>query len=148
MRKRKIFFDQLSAHYAGEPGILYEICNEPNGDVTWEQISAYAKEVIPVIRKNAPDAVILVGTPNCCSHLEGPLSDPLPFENIMYSYHRYWIFPWTRLDGWPLQEIHGTGPADFVTEWGVSAGEQAYFEDEEESALADVELYPETADSF
>ena len=35
-----------------------------------------------------------------------------------------------------------------MTEWGVSAGEQAYFEDEEESALADVELYPETADSF
>ena len=93
IEEAKDFFDQLSAHYADEPGILYEICNEPNGDVTWEQISAYAEEVIPVIRKNAPDAVILVGTPNYCSHLDGPLSDPLPLKILCIPITGTWIFP-------------------------------------------------------
>lgn len=149
IEEAKDFFDQLSAHYADEPGILYEICNEPNGDVTWEQISAYAEEVIPVIRKNTPDAVILVGTPNYCSHLDGPLSDPLPFENIMYSYHRY-VDISVEEAGWagPFQKYTEQGLPVFVTEWGVSAGEQAYFEDEEESQPADAELYPETAEPF
>lgn len=90
-----------------------------------------------------------VGTPNYCSHLDGPLSDPLPFENIMYSYHRY-VDISVEEAGWagPFQKYTEQGLPVFVTEWGVSAGEQAYFEDEEESQPADAELYPETAEPF
>lgn len=43
--------------------MLYEICNEPNGNVTWnDNVKPYAETVIPVIRANT-NAIILVGSP-------------------------------------------------------------------------------------
>lgn len=84
------FFGELSAHYADEPGLLYEICNEPNGaDVTWDTIYEYATQVIPAIRENAPDAVIIVGTPEFSTNLYPAMLKPLPYENILYAYHYY-----------------------------------------------------------
>ena len=83
------FFDDLSEHYGSCPNILYEICNEPNGPCEWGHIKEYASRVIPVIRKNSPDAVIIVGTPEwsqCCHHA---LADPLEYDNIMYAFHFY-----------------------------------------------------------
>ena len=67
----------------------------------------------------------------------------------MYSYHRY-VDISVEEAGWagPFQKYTEQGLPVFVTEWGVSAGEQAYFEDEEESQPADAELYPETAEPF
>ena len=41
--------------------MIYEIANEPNG-VSWSTIKSYAEQVIPVIRANDPDAVVIVGT--------------------------------------------------------------------------------------
>ena len=58
------FFGQISSEYAQSPNVIYEICNEPNGETTWTQIREYAQKVIPVIRANDPDAVIVVGTPS------------------------------------------------------------------------------------
>ena len=46
----KKFFDCVSKKYACEEHVIYEICNEPNQDVTWEQVKAYADIIIPVIR--------------------------------------------------------------------------------------------------
>ncbi len=31
------FFDQVSRRYQDQPHLLYEICNEPNGNVSWEK---------------------------------------------------------------------------------------------------------------
>ena len=53
------FFDEMSAKYADYDNVIYEICNEPNGGTSWDQIKSYANEVIPVIKKNNPDAVIV-----------------------------------------------------------------------------------------
>ncbi|MEE0027548.1 MAG: glycoside hydrolase family 5 protein, partial [Atopobiaceae bacterium] len=59
----KSFFANVSKTFAKSTNVIYEICNEPNGSTTWSDIKRYAKKVIPVIRKNDPDAVIIVGTP-------------------------------------------------------------------------------------
>ena len=83
------FFDEISAAYGDCDHILYEICNEPNGSGTWEEIRAYAQEVIPVIRANDDDAVILVGTPVWSQEIDAAAQDPLDFENIMYTVHFY-----------------------------------------------------------
>lgn len=83
------FFQEISSHYGNHPGILYEICNEPNGDTSWDDVVSYANLVIPQIRANAPDAIILVGTPNYCTDFSGPLERPLSFSNIMYTMHCY-----------------------------------------------------------
>lgn len=85
----KEFFTWVSSSYGGYTNIIYEICNEPNGAGSWSEVKAYADEIIPVIRNNDPDAVILVGTPNWCQDIESALNDPLPYENIMYTMHFY-----------------------------------------------------------
>lgn len=84
------FFREMSETFQDCPNVLYEICNEPNGNVSWAEVRAYALEVIPAIRENAPDAVILVGTPNWCQSVDKAAEDPITeFENIMYSLHFY-----------------------------------------------------------
>ena len=49
----------------------------------------YAEEVIPIIRSNDKDAIILVGTPNWCQYLNDAADDPLTGDNIMYTLHFY-----------------------------------------------------------
>lgn len=86
----KAFFDEMSAEYAGEEHVLYEICNEPNGGTGWSQIKSYAEEVISVIRANDKDAVILVGTPNWSQFVDEAAADPITgYGNIMYTLHFY-----------------------------------------------------------
>lgn len=84
----KDFFTEMSERYGDYDNVIYEICNEPNG-TSWQDIKAYAEEMIPVIRENDADAVILVGTPNWCQYLGEAAEDPLTGENIMYTLHFY-----------------------------------------------------------
>lgn len=83
------FFNEMSALYKDNTNVIYEICNEPNGSATWNDIKDYANSVIPVIRNNDPDAVILVGTPFWSQEIDKALADPLNFNNIMYVLHFY-----------------------------------------------------------
>lgn len=57
------FFRSVSGALGDADNVIYEICNEPNGSTSWADIKAYAEAVIPIIRANDPDAVIVVGTP-------------------------------------------------------------------------------------
>ncbi len=83
------FFDKISALYGDKFNVIYEICNEPNSGTNWDQISQYANEVIPVIRKNAPNSVVIVGTPDWSKSLVPVMKRPLRYENIMYALHFY-----------------------------------------------------------
>lgn len=123
------FFDALSAKYANAPGVIYEICNEPNGDVTWDDIAEYAGMVIPTIRRNAPDALILVGTPQYSTDLMAAIRNPLPYENIMYSYHYYSNAQEEVFRGMLGHAIEQNLPV-FVTEWGVGSGDALSAQDE------------------
>ncbi len=85
----KAFFKEMSETYADNTNVIYEICNEPNGYATWESVKAYAEEIIPVIRANDPDAVIIVGTPTWSQDIDKAKADPLDEENILYALHFY-----------------------------------------------------------
>lgn len=86
----KSFFETVSKRYAKYPNVIYEICNEPNGGPSWSSnIKPYAEKIIPVIRKNAPNSVIIVGTPTWSQEIDKPLSDPLSYKNVMYAFHFY-----------------------------------------------------------
>lgn len=86
----KSFFETVSKRYAKYPNVIYEICNEPNGGASWSgNIKPYAEKIIPVIRKNAPNSVIIVGTPTWSQEIDKPLSDPLRYKNVMYAFHFY-----------------------------------------------------------
>ncbi len=83
----KKFFEEISKKYKDKPNVIYEICNEPNGNTSFEDINKYAKEVIPVIRKNSPKSLIIVGTPTWSQDVDRVVK--LDYENIMYALHFY-----------------------------------------------------------
>lgn len=87
----KDFFARMSAKFKDYPNVLYEICNEPNGaGVTWkDSIRPYAMELVPIIRANAPDSLILVGNSTWSQDVDASANDPLPFKNILYVLHFY-----------------------------------------------------------
>ena len=83
------FFREMSEAFADNDNVLYEICNEPNSGTSWDSIKSYAEEVIPVIRAQKPDAVILVGTPTWSQEIDKAAASPLTFDNVMYTLHFY-----------------------------------------------------------
>lgn len=112
------FFDEMSAMLADHENVIYEICNEPNGSTTWADVKAYAQAVIPVIRANDPDAVILVGTPEWCQRPDQAAADPLDEPNVMYTPHFYAA---THKDDLRqrLQDAVSGGLPVFVSEFGI-----------------------------
>ncbi len=118
----RAFFDDMSSRLADEPGVLYEICNEPNGETTWEDVKKYAEQIIPVIRKNAPHAVIIVGTPKYSTDLRSPFEKPLAFDNVMYALHAYTGHIDTDFESILSEYVRAKLPI-FVTEWGISDDE-------------------------
>ena len=86
----KDFWNIISAKYAEEEHVLYEICNEPNSGVSWDQILGYAQEVIPVIRSNDKNAVIIIGTPTWSQDVDAAAANPVTIsDNLMYALHFY-----------------------------------------------------------
>ncbi len=115
----KAFFDEMSKLYASNNNVIYEICNEPNGSTSWQDIKKYAEKVIPVIRANDKDAVIIVGTPNWSQYVDKAAADPIKGEkNIMYALHFYAA---THKDDLrrKLKSAYDNGLPIFVTEYGI-----------------------------
>lgn len=86
----KDFFEYISSKYSENHNVIYEICNEPNGGTSWTEIKSYAETIIPIIRKNDKDAIIIVGTPNWSQDVDVASADPITgYDNIMYAVHFY-----------------------------------------------------------
>ncbi len=119
MKESKIFFSEMSEKYKNIPNVIYEICNEPNGNVTWENdIKPYSEEIISVIRKNSKDSIIIVGTPTWSQEVDKPANNPINDKNVMYALHFY--------SGSHTQYLRDRAKETlnkipiFVSEWGVS----------------------------
>lgn len=90
MDEAKVFFDEISKKYADHDNVIYEICNEPNGGTTWETVKSYAETIIPIIRANDKDGIIIVGTPTWSQDVDIASQNPIEGEsNIMYAVHFY-----------------------------------------------------------
>ena len=115
----KEFFNTVSENYRDADHVLYEICNEPN-KVEWSQIREYADVIIPIIRNNDPDSLIIVGTPNWSQDVDIAADDPLDYDNLMYTLHFY-----SASHKQPLrdkaQAAIEKGLPIFVTEYGITA---------------------------
>jgi endoglucanase len=115
------FFKEMSSKFGKYPNVIYEICNEPNpekGEVSWlGDIKPYADAVIPEIRKNDPNNIIVVGTPVWSSDIRAPLSGKLSYNNVMYSLHKYTGEHDVWNTGYIVDTINQGVPV-FVTEWG------------------------------
>lgn len=84
------FFTRFAKKYGSQKNILYEICNEPNGDVTWKRdIKPYANKVINRIRKYDKKNVVVVGTPTWSQDVDVVANSPLKQKNVVYALHFY-----------------------------------------------------------
>ena len=114
----KDFFKEMSNKYKDYDNVIFEICNEPNGNTTWDDVKSYAEEVIPIIRENSNN-VIIVGTPTWSQDVDKAADNPLKFDNITYALHFY--------SGTHKEELRkkidyarDKGISIFVSEFGVS----------------------------
>ena len=113
------FFSEMSSLYKNQDNVIYEICNEPNGGTSWADIKAYAMEVIPAIRGNDSDAIIVVGTPTWSQDVDVASFDKITgYDNIMYALHFYAAThkQWIRDKA---QTAINNGLALFVTEFSI-----------------------------
>jgi endoglucanase len=121
IEKAAEFFEDISAAYKNEPGVIYEICNEPNGEnVTWAgNVKPYAEKIIPIIRANSPGSIVLVGSPTWSQDVDIAAADPLLFENIMYTLHFYAGTHGDALRDKCIKALNMGAPV-FASEWGTS----------------------------
>lgn len=132
------FFGNI-ASYVKQKGyvhVLYELYNEPlyencNGEAndtqsggsltSWNTIKQYAESVIPKIRANDPNGIIIVGTPNYSKGTEAARANPITGQkNIAYTLHFYasesghgslrWNVLMAKCNDFPV----------IITEWGTS----------------------------
>ena len=116
INEAKTFFATMSEKYKNEKHVIYEICNEPNG-AGWANIKSYANQVIPIIRANDPEGIIICGTPFYSSDLWAAANDPLTGANaynVMYAFHFYAN---SHTDYNKLRQTAGEIPI-FISEWG------------------------------
>lgn len=79
----------MTKKYGHLPNVLYEIWNEPT-EVPWQETKEYSEALIPLIRANAPESVIIVPTPRWDQEVDKAADDPITkFDNLMYSLHYY-----------------------------------------------------------
>lgn len=131
VNESKEFFDYVSKKYADVPNVIYEICNEPNGHIWDNFIKPYADQVIPVIRNNSKNSIIIVGTNTWCQDILEPINNPINDENVMYAVHFYagTHKEWLRDR---VKQALNSGLPIFVSEWGTSSadGNGGVFTDE------------------
>lgn len=113
------FFKEMARKYKNYTNVLYEICNEPNGGVSWTQVKSYAQAVIKEIRAIDKDAVILVGTSTWSQDVDTAAKNPIKgYQNIMYTMHFY---AGTHKDSYrkKLETAVKAGLPVFVSEFGI-----------------------------
>ena len=120
------FFDAMSKAHGHRESVIYEICNEPNG-VPWSRIKSYAEQIIPVIRANDPQSIIVVGTPAWSSLGISEGRDPMEIvnnaltgdlgTNVMYAFHFYAASHTANYRD-AVRSVADAIPL-FVTEWGA-----------------------------
>lgn len=114
----KTFWQETTQKYKNKKHVLYEICNEPNG-CQWNDVKQYAETIIPIIRNNNDETVIIVGTTMWSQDVDIASQNKLDFTNVMYTLHFY-----SGTHGQELMNKAETalrnGAAIFITEFGTS----------------------------
>ncbi|GAA1337606.1 glycoside hydrolase family 5 protein [Saccharothrix algeriensis] len=93
--RAKTFFKEIADRHKDKTNIIYDIANEPN-EVSWSRVKSYAEQVIPVIRAEDPDSLVLVGTHGWSTfgHSDGRnpqevVNNRVNATNLMYTFHFY-----------------------------------------------------------
>lgn len=83
------FWEYVAPRYADVPNVLYELYNEPINPDSWSGWKSYIQPVVDRVRALAPDNLILMGSPQWSTRLNGAVQDPITGGGIVYVYHLY-----------------------------------------------------------
>lgn len=116
-----IMWRGLAEKFRNNPGVLYDIHNEPH-DCTWAEWRARASQIIEAIRSVHPRALIFVGGLDWAYDLRGWENDPLPYANIVYSSHPY---PF-KGEPWAWDKYFGNAAKKLPVFLGEFGGEESH----------------------
>ena len=108
----------MARKYGTQPGVMYEIYNEPKA-VSWrDNVKPYAERIVAAIRAIDADNLILIGSPHWSQDVDVAADDPVHAENVAYTLHFYAGMhkQWLRDKA---EKALKKGLALFVTEWGT-----------------------------
>lgn len=134
----KQFFAKVSKKYGKLENVLFEVWNEPL-KIEWSECKQYAETLIPIIRKNAPNSIIIVGTPTWSQDVHLAAADPIVGQkNIMYTLHFYAATHKQYLRD-RMEQVIEKGLPVFITECGgMTADGDGYLDPDEWKAWIDV----------
>jgi len=123
----KSFWDEASARFGKDGGIIFELWNEPvlnkreedeETPPQWEQLKPYFAELLRIVRTYSDNVVLAAGN-DWAYDLRGVREDLLPGKNVAYAWHIYANTDDDDEAQWAahLDELQTVAPV-LVTEWG------------------------------
>jgi cysteinyl-tRNA synthetase len=110
----RAFWKHIAARHKDKPWVLYELFNEPSG-ISWRDLRPLLADLLGIVRASAPEAVVIVPSPDWTFDLRGAAAEPLEGTNLLYAWH---VYP-NRATAWPEIEKASRGKLPvIVTEWG------------------------------
>lgn len=113
------FFTEMANKYKNYNNVIFELCNEPNGGVTWaNNIKPYCQAVTNAIRKTGAKNLIICGTGTWSQDIDQVIGNKLSDSNCAYTLHFYanTHTDWLRDR---LQKCYNSGLPVLVTEFGT-----------------------------
>jgi hypothetical protein len=119
------FWTTMAPLFANDKNVLFELFNEPvNKPNDWATVKADMQAWYDIVRKSAPNNLVLVGTPSWCQQLASTAQDPIDGYNIAYVGHIYPMH-WTMTGVVSGAEAAAAVHPVFLTEWGFESGSNA-----------------------
>ena len=113
------FFKDMANRYKNYNNVIFELCNEPNGGVTWaSQIKPYCQAVVNAIRGTGAKNLIICGTGTWSQDINQVVGNKLSDSNCAYTLHFYarTHTDWLRKR---LQDCYNSVLPVLVTEFGT-----------------------------
>ena len=113
------FFSEMAAKYKNQSNVIFELCNEPNGGVSWAgNIKPYCEAVVKAIRGKGAKNLIICGTGTWSQDIHQVIGNRLSDNNCAYTLHFYanTHTDWLRQR---LEQCYNSGLPVLVTEFGT-----------------------------
>lgn len=113
------FFSEMASRYKNYSNVIFELCNEPNGGVSWgSNIKPYCEAVVKAIRGKGAKNLIICGTGTWSQDIHQVLGNKLSDSNCAYTLHFYanTHTDWLRQR---LEQCYNSGLPVLVTEFGT-----------------------------
>ncbi|MCR5478675.1 MAG: glycoside hydrolase family 5 protein [Ruminococcus sp.] len=113
------FFTEMANRYKNQSNVIFELCNEPNGGVSWaSNIKPYCQAVVSAIRKTGANNLVICGTGTWSQDIHQVVGNKLSDSNCAYTLHFYanTHTDWLRRR---LQQCYNSGLPVLVTEFGT-----------------------------